>query len=179
MSKKILKKKTLGVYTDDALRLDEYLKHAVSYYHKKLLSNTEALGYLEAKGITDAEIIKKYKVGFCDGTLKTILSKEQKEILKPVGFFRDKVGEHLLNCITVPLTDSTGKIVNIYGCKINSSGLKHLYLKTEQKGLFNAGGYKLTGSFEIIITENIIDALSLVNIGCLNTRSIYDNCSLE
>ena len=154
------------------------LDNAVKYYHKKLLSNKKAIEYLKARGINE-DIIEEFKLGFCDGTLKTIMSGEQKETLHKAGFFRDKVGEHLLNCITVPLTDSTGKTVNIHGHKINNFGYKYLYLKTEQKGLFNIKAYKLSGIKEIIITENIIDALSIISRGILNTVSLYDDYLLQ
>ena len=49
--------------------------------------------------------------------------------------------------------------------------LPHRYLKGKHKGIFNRKASKIYD--EIILTESIIDALSLIQIGIENTQSIY------
>ena len=44
----------------------ELLVSTVNYYHDRLKSNSDALGYLEKRSLTHAEIIDRFKIGFVD-----------------------------------------------------------------------------------------------------------------
>src|SRR6185312_9797404 len=45
------------------------LVQAIDYYHERLKDNPEALAYLERRGLKDAELIERFKLGFADRTL--------------------------------------------------------------------------------------------------------------
>ena len=73
-------------------------------------------------------------------------------------------------------------VVGMYGRHIESVSTKttsgvgrrpgaHLYLKGKHRGVFNRKASKVYD--EIILTESIIDALSLISLGFENTQSLY------
>ncbi len=150
------------------------------YYHKRLPDNPRALEYLRGRGLDDNRLISRFKIGFADGTLLEKISDKQKETLTLKGIITDKGREHFGNCITFPIVDPStglgdreaGQVVGIYGRSINgTSKVPHLYLKGNHKGIFN---HKASSVYdEIILTECIIDALSLIALGIENVQPLY------
>ena len=92
--------------------------------------------------------------------------------LKDLGIIGEKGGEHFYRCITVPIFDETGQTIGLYGRKIDPNAkVKHLYLPGKHHGIFNRTA---SGMFdEIILTESIIDALSLIELGFPNVQALY------
>jgi 5S rRNA maturation endonuclease (ribonuclease M5) len=90
-----------------------------------------------------------------------------------LGILNGKEVEHFSGCITVPLFDETGQVVSFYGRAVeNKRKVKHLYLPGPHKGIVNrkaAGVYRE----EIILTESILDALSLIEMGIENVIPCY------
>ena len=153
--------------------LPEITLHTVDrYYHKRLFASREAKKYLEKRGFDLSEILVRFGVGFADGSILSKISNGQKGKLKSLGVLRDNGKEHFHDCITVPLHDSLGSITGFYGRKINDNGrLKHLYLKGPHRGIFNHKASKVYD--EIILTESILDALSLISLSFENVQSLY------
>jgi len=147
------------------------LKDIADYYHKKLYENKAALSYLEARGITDGRLYARFKLGYADGSLLNVCSNGQRDALKALGIIRDKGGEHFAGCITFPITDEQERAVSMYGRKIENGKVAHLYLPGPHKGVFNRKASRVYD--EIIITESIIDALSLIQLGVENVQSSY------
>ena len=148
------------------------LRTVAEYYHKKLYSNREAKGYLEKRGLSSGELLGRFGVGFADGSLVSKISNGQQGKLKGLGILRESGKEHFYGCITVPLHDSSGSITGFYGRKINDNGkLKHLYLKGPHRGIFNCKASAVYD--EIILTESILDSLSLLSLGIQNVQSLY------
>jgi DNA primase len=145
------------------------LTDITDYYHKKLYENKQALAYLEARGLKDASLYTRFKLGFADGSLLNICSNGQKAALKALGIIREKGSEHLFNCITFPILDEHEQTVSFYGRSIEGGG--HLYLAGPHKGIFNVKACKVYD--EIILTESIIDALSLIQLGLDNVQPCY------
>ena len=80
--------------------------------------------------------------------------------------------EHFLNCVIFPIFDDSGNTVSFYGHDIDdASGFKHRYLKGKHQGIFNRKASKVYD--EIILTESIIDCLSLIETGFENVQPIY------
>jgi DNA primase len=50
--------------TDQAL-----LAETIGYYHERLKQSPDALAYLARRGLNDAELIERFKIGFADRTL--------------------------------------------------------------------------------------------------------------
>jgi DNA primase len=145
------------------------LTEITDYYHKRLYENKAALKYLEARGLKDATLYNRFKLGFADGSLLNVCSNGQKAALKELGIVRDKGSEHFFNCITFPILDDRELTVSMYGRSIEGS--THLYLAGPHKGIFNSKAVKVYD--EIILTESIIDALSLIHLGMENVQPCY------
>lgn len=148
------------------------LTEVCDYYHKKLFENEKAIKYLEQRNIKNRANLARFKVGFCDGTLINKISNSQEKYLERKGVLRESGVEHFKNFLTFPIFDENEQVVGIYGRNINdNSTLKHFYLKGNHKGIFN---HKASIVYdEIILTESIIDALSLIETGINNVQAIY------
>ncbi len=137
---------------------------------------------MEGRGFKTKDIYERFRIGFADGGLLTMpdLDKEKLKYLKEVGVVRENTSaplstgntEHFFNCITFPIFDHANRAVGIYGRSISQGArVKHLYLKGKHKGVFNR---EASAKYdEVILTESIIDALSLITMGVENAQSIY------
>ncbi|MCG8570383.1 MAG: CHC2 zinc finger domain-containing protein [Spirochaetes bacterium] len=150
------------------------LTQIAEYYQKCL--NEKALSYLKSRGFTDLELIRRFKIGFSDGSLIEKLSDNQQESLAKTGLLKkskengyfEAFGDH----IVFPITDETGQVVELYGRSIaGKSKYPHLYQTGGHKGIFNYKAAKVYD--EIILTESIIDALSLIQPGLANTTACF------
>lgn len=149
------------------------LSRVSEYYHKKLQENPQAMEYLKKRGITNLEWYSRYGIGFADGSLLKAASPEQRKELKVLGIQREDSKEHLRNCVTFPLISDTGEVVGMYGRHIAaSSNIKHVYLKGRHRGIFNRKASKVYPD-KLILTESVIDALSLIQLGLENVQSVY------
>jgi DNA primase len=81
--------------------------------------------------------------------------------------------EFFQGCLVFPLLDEQGKVVSFYGRSIQA-GTKpsHLYPPGPRRGLVNREALKVYRD-QIILTESVIDALSLVQIGVENVVPLY------
>ena len=174
----------------------EYLEKAVRYYHKSLVKDEKAIGYLKSRGIT-SEAIKIFRLGYADGSLKDKLNKSGKEALERIGLLNKHGNETMYGSVVFPLIDAaSNKCVGLYGRKADSPQrhrehgenqeakteerfmqsprtlrAKHLYLPGTRRGVFNPKGAKEAD--EVIITESVIDALALWSIGLRNVTCSY------
>jgi len=145
------------------------LSDITDYYHKKLYEKKQALKFLEKRGLTNKELYTRFKLGFADGSLLNVCTNGQKDALKALGIVRDKGAEHFTGCITFPILDEQEQTASMYGRSIEGS--THLYLPGPHKGVFNLKASKVYD--EIIVTESIIDALSLIQFGIENVQASY------
>ena len=151
---------------------DFNLNKITEYYHKKLYENQKATDYLTKRGLKTPEIIKRFKIGFSDGSLLSIIGENQKHDLIKAGIVHEKGFEVFRNCLVFPIFDDNDNTIGLYGRNISDSAkVKHLYLKGKHRGIFNRKVSKVYD--EIILTESIIDALSLIEIGFDNVQSVY------
>jgi DNA primase catalytic core len=160
----------------------ELLLSTVSYYHDRLKTNTDALAYLDKRGIVHAEIIDRFKIGFVDRTLGLRVPPKQgnktgstmRDALERIGILRETGHEHLRGCIVIPLMNVKGEIVQIYGRRLDNGGKskqRHFYLPRPLAGVFN---YEALQQFEeIILCESIIDALTFWNHGYRNVTCTF------
>jgi DNA primase catalytic core len=147
------------------------LSVVAEYYKKKLPYSDDARDYLQKRGL-DAALFMRFNVGYADDSIASIVGDEQREDLVDIGILDSKYREHFSGCVVFPITDELGNVVGMYGRSINDSRkTKHLYLPGAHKGIFNRKASKVYN--EIILTESIIDALSLVALGFENTQSLY------
>ena len=118
----------------------------------------------------DPEAIEVFRLGHANRTLSYRLpTKERKDgaelrgRLQRLGVFRASGHEHFNGCVVVPITDSTGAVVEMYGRKLDwdprTGQPAHLYLPGPHRGAWNYEG--LAGG-EVILCESLIDALSFL-----------------
>ena len=170
----------------DALPLDQddqvLLNQVVDYYHETLLQSPEALAYLDKRGLGDRALIETFKLGFANRTLAYRLPEKQYKAgkllrgqLQAIGILRDSGHEHFNGSLVVPVFDSQGQVVEMYGRKINDNlrkgTPKHLYLPGEHRGAWNAQG--LENQQEIILCEALIDAMTFWVHGFKNVTASY------
>lgn len=158
------------------------LEQVADYYAKRLLApeNQAARDYLAARGLDDPELWQRYQIGFADRTLGLRIPEKNRkqgaEIrsrLEILGVYRKTGREHLNGCITIPIRDAQGDIVQLYGRRVESKApkeMRHLYLARPLAGIFNFDSQK---SREIILTESIIDALTFIRHGMENVTCTF------
>ena len=152
---------------------EQLLERVKDYYFSQIQGSNKALNYLQSRGLNDNSLIKHYEIGFSNGSLKSVLSEKQIQELKHLGILTDKGHETLLNHLVFPLKNSKNQVVGFYGRSINSSSkLKHKYLKGEHRGLLDRMVLEVYKD-EIIITESVIDGLSLKKLGYDNILPCY------
>ena len=153
--------------------LNFILDEVATRYASALGAHPEARAYLSSRGLDQAQLIASFKLGYCAGDLAGSLSAAQKAALTKLGVLKASGGEHFAHCVTVPLFDESDHVVGFYGRRIHSnSAPDHLYLPGPHKGLVNrkaAGVYRE----ELILTESVLDALSLVALGIHNVIPCY------
>ena len=151
------------------------LARVVGYYQHTMTQDQQGLRYLkEERGITDNPSIKDFGTGYVNGTLPDILPDDEETIttLKRIGILNTKGHETFYNSIVFPLYDANGGIVNLYGRNINEdNGVTHLYLPGARSGVINRQAVKRSQT--IILTESVIDALTLYAQGFKNVIPVY------
>lgn len=160
----------------------EALAQVVTYYHETLKASPEALKYLEARGLTDPEMVTRFKIGFANRTLGYRLPAKNRKAgeelrgrLQALGILRDSGHEHFNGSIVFPVFDSAGTVVEIYGRKITPNLREgtplHLYLPGPHRGVWNEEALQV--SKEIILCESVIDALTFWCAGFRNVTASY------
>jgi DNA primase len=159
------------------------LAQVVDYYHRTLKQTPEAMKYLASRGLTDPEMIDHFKLGFANRTLGYRLPDKNRKAgaelrgrLERLGIFRAETGhEHFNGSLVIPVFNSTGAVVEMYGRKVTrvlTKGLAHhLYLPGPHKGVWNEEA--LAASKEIILCEALIDALTFWCAGYRNVTASY------
>ncbi|MFH1777800.1 MAG: toprim domain-containing protein, partial [Candidatus Omnitrophota bacterium] len=174
------------------------LNKVVEYYHSCFYTDKAGMDYLiNARKITDKHIFETFKIGYVNRTLPNTIPStgEIPELLKQVGILNPWGKEHFSGCVVFPIFDEQDNCVEIYGRKIRSQNSesrrqitddrsqkiegrnqtteppKHLYLKGGHQGVFNSHAAK--NNQTIILTEGIIDALSIYQAGFKNVIALY------
>ncbi len=162
-------------------KLKKLLARVVAFYHTAFAEDPRAREYLETRGITDKSALSAHKAGFANGTLLNVLPDDGdlKDQLKRIGILNDRGKEHFYGCVTFPLYDDSGDLAGIYGRRIDpaspegyaGTSAKHLYLPGQRSGLFNRQAAR--AHKEIVLTESVIDSLTLIDAGIHNTIPAY------
>lgn len=176
------------------LRLDLENQKALRTYaeacHKSLKEQQLPIDYLMKRGIVHGEIVDEHLVGFAPGDLleKVKSDKELTQRFLKVGILRydndkasetyGKILERFAGCLIFPIMNTDEVITGIYGRRITGTGdtsttlsaSKHNYLPGGHLGFFNS---RALIAKEVIITESIIDALSLMTLGYRNVIASY------
>jgi len=155
-------------------KLQRLLNRVMEYYQAELLKDPRGLDYLQKqRGITDRQAILDFKGGFASGNLLDVIPDEGDLVsdLKTLGILNPKGKELFYNSVTFPLLDENNNVLSIYGRRIEEGEIHHLYLPGKKQGLINRQAAKRSKS--ILLTESIIDALTLYNAGFKNVIPCY------
>ncbi len=162
------------------------LKQTVDYYHATLKQSSEALAYLDARGIHNMYAIDHFQLGFANRTLGLRLPTRHVKAgddirarLEKVGIYRESGHEHFNGSLIVPIFDAAGNVREVYGRKIQhrlrKGTPKHLYLAEDcrpgSRGVWNIEALQVAK--EIILCEALIDALTFWCAGYRNVTTSY------
>jgi DNA primase catalytic core len=149
------------------------LNRVAGFYHQRFLDQPEGLRYLsKVRGIQNVSLFKSYRVGLADGALLDALPNddESRALFKALGVITDKGRELFNGCVVFPLFDEHGNVVNLYGRRIEDGEYNHFYLPPP-RGLWNYQAAKRSSS--ILLTESVIDAMTLVDRGFADVMPCY------
>jgi DNA primase len=132
--------------------------------------SASAGSYLERRGIGSPEIIERYGIGFAPGRTRTrdwLLTKGfALEEIEAAGLVNRRGLDSFFGRVTFPLVEDGGA-VNVYGRSL-SDRFNHMYLPGRRDVIFNIE--RVEGD-HAVLTESIIDALTLVAVGFGNAVS--------
>lgn len=152
-------------------RFQQLLDRALSIYGQDFSEHDEGKDYLHERGISDAGLLSRHGVGYCAGRLFSILPDggAVREELERVGIVSGET-ERFAGCVVFAVRDVDGRIVTLYGRRVNEEKKRHFYLPGRPTGLWNVQAIKTYP--EIILVESVIDALSVEVAGFSNVVSI-------
>jgi len=158
---------------ESSINRTHLLNRVVSFYHKTFCEDPRAREYLRTRGITDNAIFADFTIGYSNGTLLNTIPDEGdiREALKEIGILNERGHEMFYGCAVFPIFDENKDAVGIYGRRITDGETAHLYLPGPRRGVFNFQAAKRSKS--IILTESIIDALTLYNAGFKDVLPCY------
>jgi DNA primase len=138
-----------------------------------LAESPVARSYLEGRSLWALDALKRFHVGYSDGMLPDLLGDADHEALVALGLLSTDGREHFGRCIVVPLYDADTHVVGFYGRRVDPDAEPaHLYLKGPHKGLVNREAAKAYRDC-IVLTEAVLDALSLEVLGIHNVIPCY------
>ncbi len=162
-------------------RLFKLLSRVVEFYQGIFTKDPKSQKYLEGRGICDVNSFRDFGVGFSNGSLLDALPPEGELLadLKALGILTAAGREFFDDCVVIPLFDLTGAVSGLYGRRITEQACRepvepkpqHLYLPGPRKGLVNWQAAKRSST--ILLTEAIIDALTLYDQGFKNVIPCY------
>ncbi len=150
------------------------LTRVMKFYHQRFLDRPEGIKYLvKQRGISNVTHFKNYQLGYADGSLLEALPQDDDSInlFKALGVLTDKGRELLKDCVVLPLFDDQGNVVNLYGRRLVDGEVNHLYLPGAKVGLWNYQAAKRSRS--LLLTESILDALTLIDRGLHDVMPCY------
>jgi DNA primase len=100
-----------------------------------------------------------------------LMDNDSRTLFKALGVLTDKGRELLHDCVVFPLFDDQGNVVNLYGRRLVDGEVNHLYLPGPKAGLWNYQVAKRSKS--LLLTESVIDALTLIDRGLHDVMPCY------
>jgi len=165
-----------------SVKHQKLLARVISYYQHTLSQDRRTVAILKTRwGIGKIQTLKDFGAGFSDGSLVDTLpvvnpaSKGEDHdtlaALKQIGILDGKGRDVFSGCVILPLEDSAGALVNLYGHKISAGkGKKEFFLDAADCGLANRQAARR--STQIILTTSIKEALILYDQGFTNAIAV-------
>ena len=154
----------------------QLLQAIVSFYHNALRQSPAAQKYLAQRGLNNPELIDRFQLGFSNRTLSTILPKTRtkagtavRDKLTRIGVLLPSGHERMLGAVVVPLFNTVGEPVQLYGRKIRYDTGTHNNLPGPLQGVWNREELKEHST--VILCESLIDAMSFWVQGVKNVTA--------
>ena len=148
------------------------LAAVVEHYHEELFGRDgRGLAYLKGRGLGDVAMLRHFKAGLVNGSLKRKLSPAQ---IKALGaLFNEKGNERFYLRVVVPILDETGHVAGLYGRSIQEgSEVPHLYLGGEHRAVWNGAAARVYPE-ELIVSESLFDGMAIFAAGKKNVIAAY------
>lgn len=167
-----LKPSSPAVEVDEATRA-KLLSRVASFYARTLAKDRAGIDYLKSRRLDEPAMLETFSIGYCNGTMRKALPKsgEVVEQLKALGVLNERGNEVFYKRVVVPIHDAAGNVVSLYGRRLDNDEPRHLYLQGARRGVFNGAAAK--AHQHLIVTEAILDAMSLWAAGVRNVISLY------
>ncbi len=158
---------------ESSINRTHLLNRVVSFYHKTFCEDPRAREYMHTRGIADNALFSDFTIGYSNGTLLNTIPDEGdiREALKEIGILNERGNEMFYGCAVFPIFDENKDAVGIYGRRITDGETAHFYLPGPRRGVWNFQAAKRSKS--IILTEKIIDAVTLYNAGFRDVIPCY------
>ncbi len=158
---------------ESSINRTHLLNRVVAFYHKTFCEDPRAREYMRTRGIADNALFSDFTIGYSNGTLLNTIPDEGdiREALKEIGILNEKGHEMFYGSVVFPIFDENKDAIGIYGRRITGGETAHLYLPGPRRGVFNFQAAKRSRS--VILTESIIDALTLYNAGFKDVIPCY------
>ncbi len=158
---------------DAGLPDDVLLGEVAAFYHRTLLEAPEVAGFLERRGLADAEMVDAFRLGFSNRNLayripnrQRAAGKKLRQQLQSIGVLAPSGHEAFRGSLVVPVTDVDQRVLQLYGRKIGTHLVAGTQLHTWLHGpqpLFNAG--TMLTNTEVVLAGSVLDGLSLWSAG--------------
>ena len=153
------------------------------FFHQRLGESPAGKNFLAERGLWSADLVSHFKIGFDDGRINQAITADVAEDLRRIGFLNGKNHSRFYQCLTVGLQDGESGVAGLYGRRVDTDrGSKHQFSKGGVKGIFNPEAFMVHK--EIILTEGVLDALSVWlmgkrNVGCVFSASCVPSLLLD
>jgi DNA primase len=151
---------------------DNVLRDAVEFYQCQLHRHSEALGYLQSRGLFDLKLINELGVGYAPGGMlrrHLIQLGYSSALLLDIGLIDRRGYDAFYRRIVFPCLDRSHP-VNLYGRSINGAA-PHRFLPRPKGGLFS---WSTIGTApEVILVEGLFDLAVLWQAGFINTTCAF------
>lgn len=159
---------------------DVILRGVAEFYHRTLIGSPDTRQALADLGLRHPQLAAHFRLGFANRTLglrlpKTnrIAGRQLRERLQQLGVLRSDTGhEHLHGCLVVPVFDLQGKVVGLFGRRLDRArrgSAEDLWTNATKGGLVNPAAF---ASKEIVVTASIVDALAAWCHGITNATAV-------
>lgn len=150
---------------DDAGLLEAVLAH----YRQALVDAAAVHAWLVDHGIVNGAVLDAFGLGFSDRTLglslpigARVAGRELRGRLQDLGVLRASGHEQFRGCLVVPVRDSSGRIVQCYGHRVNRPQqrgepvVEVLWFPAPATGVWHLGAM---ASAEVIVADSVLDGL--------------------
>jgi DNA primase len=156
------------------------LERVVAHYHRTFCTHAGAQAYLARRGLTSADLLKTFQIGYADGSLLKRLPRAGalRDQLRTLGVITAEGRELLGGCVVVPIPDPrTGAWTSLYGRGVRTA--RHCYLPGPLRGVWNFQAARSGDT--ILLTESVLDALSFAQAGIATAIPIYgtQGCTID